>query len=473
MKKKVAIYPGFGTSTHEPLHQKLIDFAGAVGYSYESLNNFEKNNFLERAKVNVAVWFSFLILNIYKKDRDLVKYKGIKIFHSLIEYSIRMHPLGKFIFNSRETLDLIAKSINYIRCCTRFFKQNNVVLIIGGDEAYIHGSILGQLAVQKNIKHLYIKQFNPYIAGFHFDTKTLYAGPNFKTYPDFYSTLHLDPEIINQYRNEIRDAANGRPNYFFMRNQDTPIPDLTKVEKDFLDDAVVLFLHDFIDSPGIYGSCVFFDQWEWIAESVTILKRYNKRLVIKIHPNVNDSNKVAIQLLKQLYHDDKSILFIEKKTSLIVLKENGIRGVLTLFGSVIVECAFLGIPCISAANNPYIGFEISLNAISKNDFRKKMANLCGGKIQQEPGELKMKSVRAFISHRMFYAANYLVKNLPYDDVDKDLFQEMYAEIPGTVNYGINERRSVFLNSGKLREYVIEKINCEEADLKERFYFLIN
>ena len=84
----------------------------------------------------------------------------------------------------------------------------------------------------------------------------------------------------------------------------------------------------------------------------------------------------------------------------------------------------------------------------------------------------MKSIQAYIANRMIYLNNYLIKDFPYDDVEKIIFQRVYSEIPDAENYGINERREVFLRSDKMQQYVEECLKDKEEEIKQRFYFLL-
>lgn len=471
-KRKIVIYPGFGTVTHEALHLKLISFMNADSYRYYDVGKLGKFNIAEKIQTYLTAIYKFTCLNIFKNNRNNVGYKGIVISHSIIESFITSHTTGRFIFNSKKTFDLIVQAIRFVNSSLLCFEQNEVLLLIGGDEAYLHGSILAQISINKNIKTIFVKQSDKNVSGFPFNIKTLYAGPNFAQYPNYFSKLELSSDDLSKFEEEIKNAVSGNANYYFLRNQNTPVPELDNAEKEFVKDAVIMFLHDFIDSPGIYGNCVFFDQWEWINETVKVLEKNNRKLIIKIHPNVSERNKPAIRILKEQYQNNNRILFIEKKTSLASLQELGMAGVLTLFGSVIVECAYLGIDCISAANNPYIGYGISQNATSKKDFRKKLHSLCNGTLGAI-SNLKEKSIKAYIVNRLVYSENHLIKNFPYDDMDRNLFLELYPEITNASNFGINERREVYLHSDIAQKFVSEKLKAEEENLLERFNFIKN
>ena len=129
--------------------------------------------------------------------------------------------------------------------------------------------------------------------------------------------------------------------------------------------AVVIFLHDFFDSPHIYGEMVFPDFWEWVCFTIETLKRANIRFFVKPHPNqITLSGQVLIEL-QQRYAD---LPMIPAGISNRQLAEAGMACAITVYGTVAHEMAFLGVPSIACAHHPHTSFEFCRTARTRDDY---------------------------------------------------------------------------------------------------------
>ena len=166
-----------------------------------------------------------------------------------------------------------------------------------------------------------------------------------------------------------------------------PIPDVAG--------AVLIFLHDFYDSPHVYHDLVFVDFWDWICFTITTLSDAGIPFWIEPHPNqVSFSEGVLIEL-KQRF---PAVNFISSGTSNIDLVEVGILCGVTVYGTVAHELAYLGVPTITCARHPHVGFDFCMTAKSVEQYKNILIipNLSMNKV-----EMRKQALNFYYMHNLY------------------------------------------------------------------------
>jgi hypothetical protein len=123
--------------------------------------------------------------------------------------------------------------------------------------------------------------------------------------------------------------------------------------------AVVVYLHDFFDSPHIYPELIFPDFWTWICFTIETLQSAAIPFFLKRHPNqVTLSEGVVEQLLMKY----PGISFLPAGVTTTELVTNGMVCAVTVYGTISHEVAYLGVPSIACARNPHVAFEFCSTA---------------------------------------------------------------------------------------------------------------
>jgi len=142
-----------------------------------------------------------------------------------------------------------------------------------------------------------------------------------------------------------------------------PVPDVRG--------AMVIFLHDFYDSPHVYREMVFPDFWEWVCFTIETLKSANIRFFVKPHPNqINLSDRVLSEL-KQRY---PGLSMISSSITNKQLAESGMSCAVTVYGTVAHEMAYLGVPTIACAHHPHISFDFCRTAHNRDEYADLLQN---------------------------------------------------------------------------------------------------
>lgn len=131
-------------------------------------------------------------------------------------------------------------------------------------------------------------------------------------------------------------------------------------------DAVVVFLHDFFDSPHIWPHLAFTDFWEWICVTIETLDRAGIPYFIKPHPNQIQLSDDVVSDLKKKYPHSR---WLDAKVNNAALASAPIACGVTVYGTIAHELAFLGVPSICAAMHPHIAFGFCRTARTRQEYR--------------------------------------------------------------------------------------------------------
>jgi lipid A disaccharide synthetase len=131
------------------------------------------------------------------------------------------------------------------------------------------------------------------------------------------------------------------------------------------DGCIVVFLHDYFDSPHIYENMIFDDFWEWSLFTIKALISAKVKFYVKPHPNQTKSNIDVITKLKKTF---PGISFLDITTSNSTLLKSNIRAAITAYGTVANEFAYFGKPSICCAEHPHIAFDFCYTAKSKSEY---------------------------------------------------------------------------------------------------------
>jgi hypothetical protein len=135
--------------------------------------------------------------------------------------------------------------------------------------------------------------------------------------------------------------------------------------------AVVVFLHDFYDSPHAYEWMLFHDFWEWVCFTIELLREKNIPFFLKAHPNQIAASAADFALLEQSY---PGLRILPPGASNRQLVDGGISCAVTVYGSVAAEMAYLGVPAINCADNPHVSFEFGHTARTRAQYRSLLEN---------------------------------------------------------------------------------------------------
>ena len=174
--------------------------------------------------------------------------------------------------------------------------------------------------------------------------------------------------------------------------------------------SVIVFLHDFYDSPHLYSDMVFDDFWEWICFTVEVLSESDINFFIKPHPNQIDLSEQALLDLKAKYPKAK---WLSSDVSNVNLVNSGISCGVTVYGTIAHELAFLGVPTICSAKHPHYSFDFCRTANSAEEYKDMLMSYNTLSLSKE--EMKRQALAFYYMHNLSKSPHEMELNSKYSN----------------------------------------------------------
>lgn len=131
----------------------------------------------------------------------------------------------------------------------------------------------------------------------------------------------------------------------------------------------VVFLHDFFDSPHCHRNMLFCDFMEWADFTLRIIQQHALPIAIKPHPNQLDESKEVVAKLKLQYPE---VRWLPVSISNRNIFEAGIKCGISVYGTILHELAYHGIPALAAGDHPHCAFDIAITPSSVSEYEEKL-----------------------------------------------------------------------------------------------------
>ena len=133
----------------------------------------------------------------------------------------------------------------------------------------------------------------------------------------------------------------------------------------------VVFLHDFFDSPHCHRTMLFPDFFEWAHHTLSIIQHHKLPLAIKPHPNQLPESCEVVAALQQQY---PGVRWLPSSLSNRTIFASGIRCGVSVYGTILHELAYHGIPALAAGDHPHTDFRIATTPESIEEYTKFLLN---------------------------------------------------------------------------------------------------
>ena len=162
-----------------------------------------------------------------------------------------------------------------------------------------------------------------------------------------------------------------------------------------IEGSLLVFLHDFFDSPHCYRGMIFPDFWEWATFTLNLARREGIKVFVKPHPNQIESSKAVVQQLMAQYPE---ATFLSTDTSNAQLAKAGVACAVTVYGTISHEMAYLGVPSIAAGHNPHVSFSFCHTARNRNEYARLI--LSHRSLLRSPEKLRRESLEFYYMHNL-------------------------------------------------------------------------
>jgi hypothetical protein len=288
---------------------------------------------------------------------------GVEVGDLISDTYLRFRPSPRFDVADAFVLRLIWQSYRAIRQAQSYFRRRAPRFYLTSYSTYVEHGVPVRVALQEGVRVVSFGSLNRVskeltLQDWHHAVNCDHYRAAFFALEDQQHKLQVSEKgLLARLRGGI-DPATSYMKLSAYANSGTELP------HDFKD-AVVVFLHDFYDSPHIYPDIVFGDFWEWTCFTIETLVDAGISFFLKPHPNQVELSGAALDDLKTKYPDCR---FIPQGATTTQLVDAGMSCGVTVYGTIAHELAYLGVPSIGCARHPHISFQFCHTARNRSEY---------------------------------------------------------------------------------------------------------
>lgn len=330
-------------------------YSDGVAYSSASLSIFDPFDFY----LAIKIWLET------KSNEDLMELKARNIVIGDLVYDsyLRYRPSATINLQDPFLLVILWQALRDLRRAKSYFSKFKPCIYLTSYSTYIEHGIPLRVALHNQVKVFAITHYLHFIKELTLEDMSVVKNSNnyisdFEDLPNREFLLEMAEEAIKNRLSGQVDLSNS-----YMKK----VPDKRYYEQiDQIKGSIVIFLHDFFDSPHCFKSMLFCDFYEWIVFTIDFLILEKIKFCVKPHPNQMPENLHVIARLRERY---PNAVFIPDDISNKYLVSNGIIAGVTVYGSVAHELGYLGLPTIACGDNPHVPFYFCKTARDIKEYK--------------------------------------------------------------------------------------------------------
>jgi hypothetical protein len=298
-----------------------------------------------------------------KEEQFSLRIGGIEVADLLVDSYLRFRPSPTFDAADPFVRRLIWQALRDVRRANRYFGQVKPRWYISSYSTYLEHGIAVRMALKHQVPVWTFGNLNQF--GKRLSSADSFHTADFSHYRSRFEALDSKAERLQAAQAMLDkrlaggiDAATSYMRQSAYGRTDASLPQ-------GLEGAVVVFLHDFYDSPHIYPDLVFQDFWRWICFTIEVLQQAGIRFFLKPHPNQIALSDAVLTSLRQKY---PTLGWIASEVNNVQLVQAGIACGVTVYGTVAHELAYLGVPSIGCARHPHHTFDFCRTAQSREAY---------------------------------------------------------------------------------------------------------
>jgi len=190
---------------------------------------------------------------------------------------------------------------------------------------------------------------------------------------------------------------------------------------------ILVAVHSFFDAPHFFGLGIFEDVYEWLQFLAELSRETSFTWLVKPHPFYAGEPTAAIE---KIFESAGNCEVISPSVTHSELISGGLNAVLTIWGTVGIDFAYLGVPVINAhTNNPHCAYQFNLHPRTKVELREAILNIPTS-ISLEISETQV--LENLYMKRFFYSNNIFLDSYPdfANFIEKDAFSTRENEAVG-------------------------------------------
>jgi len=388
-----------------------------------------------------------------KNDLINLKINNIWVGDLIYDTFLKIKKVPTINIHNEEFIKFFCNAIYVFFYWSDFFKKNKVKAVIISHSTYLYGMVM-RIAISNKVT-VYKPTFNTI---YKIKKKNYTIGDEFFTLKKKfqYLTKKIQENGLRLAKNEIKEMYKGNKKFALGYNYKNKKINITKVNKN----KILIAMHNFYDSPHVFGKMLFPDFYEWLNHIVELSKKTNYEWYFKLHP---ENSKKDLILIKKILSKNKRIKLISSKINNNKIINIGINCVLTCFGSIGYEFAYQGIKVINACTrNPHAGYNFTLNPKTISEFDHMIINMHKIKLNIKKTEI----LEFLFMRRYFLRINWL--QLTTSQISKGFGWKNKIYRPYMYNVWVNEFddkkhnkiKKICDNFISSNHYKLERLHCE-------------
>jgi hypothetical protein len=345
----------------------------------------------------VDAWRSWRIWRRNRRGFENLSIDGIECGDLITDTYLRFRPSPRIDSGDPFLLYLIWQAHRDVRRARRYFRTRRPRLYLTSYTTYVPHGVATRVALQEGVPVISFGNLQEF-------GKLLSPGDSYHTrnptgYKTGFERLDRNDELLREAERQLRLRLSGgidNATSYMAASAYHPTTD----EVPNVRGAVVVFLHDFYDSPHVYADLVFADFWQWTCFTVEQLRQAGIRFLLKPHPNQIGLSSEVIGELSQRYPD---LDWVPSAVTNRQLVEHGMACAVTVYGTVAHEMAYLGVPSIACARHPHIAFDFCHTAMDRDSYAKllRSALALGG----NASEMRRQALQFYVMHNLSLPAD--------------------------------------------------------------------
>jgi hypothetical protein len=390
----ICAYEGY-TLISSPLNQNLFKKIKYIlaksffGKYYKIFKSFGVNKFI-RPEISKDIE--------KKSNKEFKKIKKIKSKKKILDFKINKVLLGDLIYdtylknnnvctihlNDERFWEFFHDCIKLYFFWSRYFNNNPIKSLIIVHPTYLYGMLM-RIATSKKIP-VYRATYNQIT---YISKNNYHMGKDFINFPKIFKSFEEQKKkkFLNLAREKLEHILNYKKIIKFKQKSN-------KI-------SIMIAMHNFYDSPHVFGNMLFSDFFEWLNYLVKLSVKTDYEWYLKTHP---DNNEEDIKIVSKILNENNNIKILSAEDDYIKVLKKGINFVLTCYGSVGYEYSYLGCTVINACKeNPHSKYKFNLNPKSINQYKKIIMNISKYKIKPN----KKKILELFFLRKIYFISNWL------------------------------------------------------------------
>ena len=349
---------GFKTT----IQKAYLNFGDKVVFS--NANKFRDQKFVS-TKTNE-------IFETLQNTSDILKieFDNIVVGDLIYDTYLRYYHLPTINVIDLRLKYLIRISLDIFYSFKEYVSRNKVNALIQVYTTYITHGITARICLNMNI-NVFCVASNSYILQ-KIEKDFPYHGIN---HTKFNKDVHISQENLKIAKNLLESRFKGtidnatsymkNSSYFESNNYESIKALFQRKERN-----IIIYTHDFFDSPHINRSLQFDDLYQFLKNTLDSLNIINNSSIfIKIHPNGLQGADTLVKELVLSYKNPNFYILNNNVSNLDIVKlKPNIIG--TARGTIGMEMAYFLIPVVALYDNIYINYNFVHNANTKEEFYK-------------------------------------------------------------------------------------------------------